>query len=207
MIEEFASDRVIGPLAAAAISALVAILLWLANRAWERRAAERVRHERIRDIQQALRAEIRAHIDQLRDSDLDGHWQFMRARILNETGERFVPIVPRETHDTIFSAMIGDLALLPPRVVEPVVLYYAQITSIANLAEDMRGERFADIAPDRMAAMYGHFIEMKKTALGMGAEAYAALTEAVETPPPGSIARQWTRAALDRGYRALGLRH
>ncbi|MEM7498990.1 MAG: hypothetical protein AAF371_13495 [Pseudomonadota bacterium] len=181
MLDGIATDRVVGPLLAAAISALIAVTLWLATRLAERANEARQREAKTADIQRALRAEIRAHVDQLKDADLSAHLAMMTARFEGaaESGEIFVPVVPRETRDTVFRAYLGELHLLPETVVEPVVLYYTQIIAIADMAEDLRSERFATAGAERMAQMYRHFIQMKELALRHAAEAYGALDESL----------------------------
>lgn len=177
-------SRAFATLLGAALTAFVAVALWVGNKWWERANARRARREKVLDLMRALHAEINAYVFQLSEDDLDRHREEIIGRIRRdgEDGERFVPLVPRESHDTIFRAILGELHLLPADAVAPVVLYYNQVIAIANLAEDLRSERFETISPERMSALYGHFIEMKKTARRMGEVARTRLESAIDAP-------------------------
>ncbi|MEM1383939.1 MAG: hypothetical protein AAF713_02260 [Pseudomonadota bacterium] len=163
---------------ATALTVLISILVWVGNKWWERRAADAERREKITDLMRALRAEIRAYSDTLSEEDLDAHLAYMAERIAGGgDGEaKFVPIVPRETRDTVYAALLPELQLLPTSVIEPVVLYYTTVQAVSNLADDMRGERFAAVSAARMGDMYMSFIEMKRTAKRMSEDAYTALS-------------------------------
>lgn len=171
-------DRSFATLLAASLSAVVALAIWAGNKAWERREARRLRWAQIADIQRALLAEVEAHVYQLRLNDLQAHRREMLERMEREPD--FVVMVPSETHATIFRALLPQIHLLPGPVVEPVSLYYSQIITVAHLADDIRSDRYAGISPDRRAAIYGHFIEMKVEALRMGEVARDALKMSIE---------------------------
>ena len=165
--------RAFATLLGAALTACVAVVLWVGNKWWERETARRARRERILDVMRALHAEIGAHVHQLSHIDLDRHRDEMIGRIEAESqdGEDFVPLVPRETHDTVYRAILDQIHLLPADAVAPVVLYYNQVITVANLTDDLRSQRFETISRERKAALYSDFIELKKTALQMGTAA------------------------------------
>ncbi|MEM6490148.1 MAG: hypothetical protein AAF677_18090 [Pseudomonadota bacterium] len=172
--------RALATLIAAILTAVGGILLWFLNRRYERVEAARLRDERSADMQRALAAEIRTHIHQLDPEGLEEAAAWMLQRIgqpetPDEGGARFVPLIPRERHDTIFQAMVADIALLTADVIGPVVRYDSQLHTIADFADDMRGARFTAIAPERQRQMYRHFIELKHTARRFGEDAVAIL--------------------------------
>ena len=151
---------------AALIGGSVVVLGWLISHRRDRVVERRQRREKVIDIQRALHAEIAAHVHQLEGNRLEAHKADMLARMQNDPD--FLVMVPGETHATIFRALLPEIHLLPGPVVEPVTLYYSQIITVANLAEDIRSARYAAIASDRRAQMYGHFIDMKIEARRMG---------------------------------------
>lgn len=163
-------ERVVSAL----IGAAVVVLGWLISHRRDRVAERRQRREKVIDIQRALLAEIAAHVHQLEQNRLEEHKAEMLARM--ESDPDFLVMVPGETHATVFRALLPDIHLLPGPVVEPVTLYYSQIITVANLAEDIRSERYAAIGPERRARMYGHFIDMKIEARRMGRVARDVLT-------------------------------
>ena len=63
-------------------------------------------------------------------------------------------MVPRETHDTVYRAMLDVLDLLPAKVVTLVVLYYNNVQAVANFAADLSTPPYAQISTDRRAQMY-----------------------------------------------------
>ena len=174
-------EKVLGALLAAAVSALAAVGLWATNKRWERQRADALRREKVADLMQALLAEIEAYVHLLALNDLEAHLQMMTQQMkdTDTASERFIPVVPREAHDTVYRAFLPEIHLLPGPVVSPMVRYYNQLTAIANLAEDMSTDRFARISGDRMAAMYRHFIVMKQIAQQMGEDARQTLRHAL----------------------------
>jgi len=163
-------ERVVSAL----IGAAVVVLGWLISHRRDRVAERRQRREKVIDIQRALLAEIAAHVHQLEDNRLEEHKADMLARM--ESDPDFLVMVPGETHATVFRALLPEIHLLPGPVVAPVTLYYSQIITVANLAEDIRSARYASIEAERRAQMYGHFIDMKMEARRMGHVARDVLT-------------------------------
>lgn len=176
MISALLAEKVLGTLLAAAFSAMVAVSLWLGNKSYERRRADALRQEKTEDLMRALLAEIEAYVHQLTSVDLDAHEAMMvnQMEAAHPSGP-FIPIVPRESHDTVYKAFLEEIHLLPGPVVNAVVRYYNQVAAIANLASDMSTDRFASISGDRMAGMYRYFVMMKKAAREMGESARKAL--------------------------------
>ncbi|MEM8791889.1 MAG: hypothetical protein AAGE80_09725 [Pseudomonadota bacterium] len=162
---------------AALIGAVVVALGWLISDRRDRLAERRRRRDKEADLMRALGAEIAAHVHQLEMNRLEEHQAEMLARMTREPD--FIVMVPGDTHATIFRALLPEIHLLPGDVVEPVSLYYSQIITVAHLAEDIRSDRYAQISPERRAALYGHFIDMKMEALRMGQLAASKLERAI----------------------------
>lgn len=181
MVDVLLDEKVLGTLLAAALSAAVAVTLWFGNNWVERRQAEARRQEKTNDLMRALLAEIEAYVYLLALNDLEAHLTMMTHQMQGAPRDRpFVPIVPRESHDSVYRAFLDEIHILPGEVVNPVVRYYNQVNAIANFAADMATDRFAGISGDRMAAMYHHFIVMKQIALKMGERARRRLREKLD---------------------------
>lgn len=169
----------IGPvIIASVISAAVTAAGWLVASRREDKRHERLRAEQVLDVQVALRAEIWAHLYQLRADDLDSFPPAVEARW--DTEPSYVPMISREKHDVIFEAQIGQIHILPTDAVRPVVLYYSQLKSIELFAEDMRSPHYADRGVEAKRLIYRDYIEMKKKALELGADAERALSAEID---------------------------
>ncbi|GGL67856.1 hypothetical protein [Wenxinia marina] len=151
----------------AVIAGLFLAMGWIVNGWQNRRAAARAKAERLRDLHRAIFAEIETNLANLWDVDaLNAYGAEMRARM--EADETFVPFIPRERHDRLFDTIVADLSVLPRVTIDPIVKYYAQVGSIAAIAEDMRGEGFRALPQARRIPMYEDYIQMKVQALEYG---------------------------------------
>lgn len=140
---------------------------WIFNGWQTRRAAERLRREKLRDSHRALYAEIGANLANLVGIEaLDRHGQALIERM--EAEPDFVPFIPIERSSPVFQALIESLHILPRTSIDPVVAYYSQIDACDALARDMREGRFATLAVERRIAIYRDYIEMKKQAFAFG---------------------------------------
>ena len=97
----------------------------------------------------------------------------MLARIVE--GDGFAPFIPRERNDTVFAALLPNIHILPRSTIDPVVQYYSQLAAQDALADDMRGESFRTMSPQRRAALYRDYIGLKLRALDYGNEALATI--------------------------------
>lgn len=79
-------------------------------------------------------------------------WQRYRGRIVGkmEDDADFVPFIPTERHDPVFDAVIADVRVLPRQTIDPSVLHYAQVKSVAA---DICARGFATFAQGRRIAM------------------------------------------------------
>lgn len=154
---------------AATVAGLVALVGWWVS-AWQnRRRDARQRTERVEDVQRALLAEIRAnHATVDRDDFADAHRLLLAAL---DRGER--PLPPTEANDQVFRAIIDDIRVLPSEVIDPVIIYYRQLSVIAALAKDFRS--LAEQDERRARTMLEDYLSLQMEAVDLGGEAIEAL--------------------------------
>lgn len=133
----------------------------------------RLRQDRVRDMQRALFAEIRANVAALRRDDLEAYGAEIAQRIEDEPG--YFPSIPTEARDTIFRAIIKDIHVLPRDTIDPLVLYYSQLNAIGASIADLRQLDPVKTGPERAAALYLDYIAMKREALDLGEQAMIAI--------------------------------
>ncbi|MDO5606429.1 MAG: hypothetical protein Q4G25_14835, partial [Paracoccus sp. (in: a-proteobacteria)] len=125
-------DHILSPQAQQAVIAglFVAIGWWVV--AWQSRLRDaKMRAERVRDVQRALFAEIRAYLAVLERDQIAEYGGNIAARIEAEPG--YFPVIPTEHNDAIFRAIVGEIHVLPRDTIDPVVLYYSQLNAIAAM--------------------------------------------------------------------------
>ncbi len=171
-------ERIIAALIGAAVAGLLAYLR-------EQRMVARRRAEKIRDLQVALSAEIRAYLAVLKLDDPDAFAERMlkRMREHDENGDAFIPFVPREKNDTIFQVIAGDLHMLPQSSVDPVVVYYSQVIAIAALIEDLRSPEYKALSVERRIDLYKSYLSMKSEAIALGEEALLLMQKHLDGGP------------------------
>ena len=158
----------------AVIAGLFIGLGWFVNGWLNRRAADALKREKLRDMHRAIYAEIGVYIANIWDGDaMERYADAMTQRMSDDAD--FVPLIPREQGDAIFSALIPDVHVLPRQTIDPIVAFYTQQRAISTLVEDMRGDAFRAMSQDRRIAMYRDYIEMKKQALEFGRFANAVI--------------------------------
>lgn len=167
--------------------AATAVLSWLYG-GWRKRVEERrLRNGKVLDIEKALRAEIEAHLHQLRRWEIEGRAAATVAQILaagDAPDTRFVPLLPPERHDRVYSAMVSEVHLLSTETVRPVVLYYNQIALIGDMSEMLRSAAYAQISAERRAEAYAHYIKMKRAAVSFGDDAVTSLDRDISSREP-----------------------
>ncbi|MDH6268539.1 hypothetical protein M2360_003945 [Rhizobium sp. SG_E_25_P2] len=151
----------VGPaIVAAAISSVIGVLSLYLN-AWLTLRLDRTRRlEKVRDVQIALLAEIRADIHNLRFFDLDGHLELVMERYRTIPG--YVPKPSRSPPLLLEGLLKSDVQLLPSWVIDAVILYVRQKTAIELFVDDIRGDDFAKRDKELQMKMYADFINMKK---------------------------------------------
>ena len=133
----------------------------------------RARTERVRDIQTALRAEIRSHRRALEVFLDDERAEQAIAGIAN--GPDVTPFVPREISPFVFEAVVGDIHILPGAVIDPIVLYYRQWQTLAATIEDMREPSFRELSQPRKAAVYRDYLAVGAYAVELAKDAVDAI--------------------------------
>lgn len=140
---------------------------WIVNGRQNRKRAQRLRDEKLRDMHRAIYAEIETNLVNLIDEEtLDGFAAEMEARMTSD--RRFVPLVPKERHDRLFDTIKAEIHVLPRVTIDPIVRYYSLLDTIAALVEDMRSDGYAKLPAERRIAVYADFIAMKKQSLIFG---------------------------------------
>lgn len=137
----------------------------------------RNRRERMRDIQTALRAEIRSHRKSLEYFVDEPRWRSTIAQIGTEKG--FSPFVPREVEPFVFDSIVRDIHVLPGDVIDPVILYYRQWRAISAFVEDMRSAKYAELEPARRASMYEDYAAMCIFATDLAKDAVDAINRSL----------------------------
>ncbi len=139
----------------------------------------RNRHERVRDIQTALRAEIRSHRHGLEDFDDQSGTDGVLERMAADA--TFTPFLTREIEPPIFGAAVGEIHILPGQVIDPVVIYYRQARSLAGMTDDMRNPAYAVLPSERKAQLYSDYIAMGLFALELADDALGALEDSLSS--------------------------
>lgn len=172
-------DNILSPQAQQAVIAGVFLAAGWWVVAWQnRRRDDRLRAERVRDVQRALFAEIRAYLAVLQRDDVAAYGARIAERIISEPG--YFPVIPSEKNDAIFNAIVGEIHVLPRDTVDPVVLYYSQLNAIVAMIADLRTLDLARIGPERAASMYRDYIAMKVEAMEMGHSALDAIRRNID---------------------------
>ncbi|MEF9603178.1 hypothetical protein O4J55_12810, partial [Paracoccus sp. PXZ] len=123
--------------------------------------------ERVADMQRALLAEIRAHVVSLENQRLDIREIPDTVRRIRDEG--FIQMLPDNSNDRIFSALITEVHILPALVIDPVVTYYRQIALMRSFETEL--PRLARRNRDRAAEMFLDYLELSEVAREAGYEA------------------------------------
>jgi hypothetical protein len=158
---------------AALIAGLVNAIGWFVAYGRDRRLDVVKRQEKVRDYMTALRAEIRCHNRQWSEGDAAQHKADM-IRLIN-TVPSYTPFIPREPSNVVFAAILSEIHILPAEAIEPVVRFYWQTQSIAQLVEDLRGEGFKALDAGRKATLYSDYIDLQVEAGRLAEGAVSAL--------------------------------
>lgn len=176
----------------ALIAGVVIATGWLATAIFAE--VERAAHkaERTRDAHKALFAEIRdVCAAYWSEGEASVEATALRERMRADPG--FVPFIPREAHGRIYGAMLDQIDVLPRQTIDAIVAFYSLVSSVEALAEDMRGDRYAGLEPERRIAIYHDWTRMRDRAFGFGQRAL----QLIEAYSKGG------REAAERRARAL----
>ena len=172
-------DHILSPQAQQAVIAglFLAVGWWVVH--WQGRMRDaRTRTDRVRDVQRALFAEIRANVAALSRYDLAEYGEGIAERIETEPG--FFPTIPTESNDAIFRAIIEEIHVLPRDTIDPLVLYYSQLNVIASAIADLRAVDVSKVGPERAADMYRDYIVFRLEALKLGELALLAIANNID---------------------------
>jgi hypothetical protein len=138
----------IGPaIVAAFIGCLTTMLGWSVSYRQLRRLETSKRKEKIVDYQTALRAEIRSYRARFEQMDFKAYCDQVVALI--KADPAYTPFVPLEAPQRIFIEIAKEIHILPTEVIEPIILFYAQTATVAQLTCDLRSEAFNRISGER----------------------------------------------------------
>jgi len=169
----------------AIIAGLFVAVGWVFNGYQNRKRERRRRLERMQDVQTALIAEIDHYVVTLKQFDLSASWS--RIVTAMEEDAKYIPVVPSERNDTVFSALIAEIHVLPEPVIQPVVGYYNQVFAVDAIIDDLRSELFREMDQVQRIGMYTDYIALKQEALARGEAAVRALRKSTgRTVKPSS---------------------
>jgi len=169
----------------AIIAGLFVAVGWVFNGYQNRKRERRRRLERMQDVQTALIAEIDHYVVTLKQFDLSASWS--RIVTAMEDDAKYIPVVPSERNDTVFSALIAEIHVLPEPVIQPVVGYYNQVFAVDAIIDDLRSELFREMDQVQRIGMYTDYIALKQEALARGEAAVRALRKSTgRTAKPSS---------------------
>ena len=157
------------PALIAVIGAVVGILLTNGLKLW---LDARARAERVRDIQTALRAEIRSHRHAFELLGSEAEW---RAAVSEMAASELIPFTPQKPPPFVFDAIVGEIHILPGAVVDPVVLYYGQYATVRATIDDLRDPQVKELDPLRRANMFNDYFVVSAYALQLANEAIEAI--------------------------------
>lgn len=154
---------------AAIIAGVVIASGWLTSAIFAELGKSRGKAERLRDYHKAIYAEIGHTLEVLYDR---GQAEAEAARIVDmmRADPDFVPFIPKEEHDFVYDALVGDIEVLPRVTIDFIVAYYSLIKSNAAQGEDMRGDYFrgTGLTQTRRIQMYSDYFETRKSAFALG---------------------------------------
>ncbi|MBU3029270.1 hypothetical protein [Paracoccus marinaquae] len=162
----------------AVIAGLFLAVGWWVVALQNRRRDAKLRQHRVRDVQRALFAEIRANVAALQREELEHYGEAIALRIEEKPG--YFPTIPTEANDAIFRAIVGDIHVLPRDTIDPIVLYYRQLNVIGAAIADLRVLDIDRIGPERAADLYRDYINFRLEALELGEDAMIAIARDID---------------------------
>lgn len=154
----------------ALVAGLVIAAGWLTTAIFSELEKARAKAEKTRDYHKALFAEIRHTLDAFYDGgQAELNVQALIARMREDP--TFVPFIPKEQHDRVYSALVDGIEVLPRQTIDPIVAFYSVIFAVQAFAEDMRGQSFPMLDHERRIAMYEDYAAMRVRAYQLGSYA------------------------------------
>ena len=149
----------IGPaIVAALIGCLTTMLGWSVSFRQLRKLETTRRNEKIIDYQTALRAEIRSYRARFEHMDFNAYRDQVVSLI--KADPAYIPFVPLEAPQRIFIEIAKEVHILPTKVIEPIILFYAQTATVAQLTSDLRSEAFNRISGERKSQLLEDYYDL-----------------------------------------------
>jgi len=162
---------------AAVVGGGVLALGWVASFVLREISAATEEGEKSEDLQETLRAELYVYQSLLDDDDTEEAKRQLAKRISDgeRSGSRYVPFVPRISAPVIFEALVGDIYLLPKDVTDRVVQFYANLSDVRLMAEDLQTKAFIELPGPRRLTAYCDYLDIRRTTCELAEKAVAAL--------------------------------
>jgi hypothetical protein len=168
----------IGPaIVAALVSAIVSAVGWFVTFRATLQLEQLRRDEKVHDFQVALRAEIASDLLNMAVAD--------RPAFLEEVTERYqadanyFPIVPAQSKNVVFDAIVGQLHILPGTVIASVIHYARMRQRVEKFIEDLRAPLFRELSAERQLIMYSDYLDMLDRVEQLGRGAVSDLDESL----------------------------
>jgi hypothetical protein len=170
----------VGPaIVAALVSALVSAAGWFVTSWQAQRLDQRRRGEKLRDFQIALRAEIASDLLNMAVAD--------RREFLEEVAERYradatyYPIVPMQSRNVVFEAIIDQIHILPAAVITPLIHYARMRQRVERFVDDLRSPDFRGLSAERQLTMYTDYLEMLDRVEQIGRDTVSRLDDSLNS--------------------------
>jgi len=151
----------------AAIAAMVVASGWVVSFLLQeyRRADER--DERIRDMHRAIYADVASYLEALESQVvLDQQLQGFLDRLAAD--KTYVPVLSPPRRSQMFTALSGQVHVLPRATIDLIVLFYSQVETTAEFVGNMNTDRFAGLSADRRKLAYEDYFAMLQFAYRLG---------------------------------------
>lgn len=155
--------------------------------------------EKSEDLQETLRAEIFDYSYSL-DDDLEAAVTELELAVAagEAAGTPYHPYFPRVSEPVIFNALVGDIYLLPAKVTDHVVQFYAQLSDIRLMVEDLQSEAYRGLNATRRLQGYRDYLDIRATGAELAQDAVDALNASLGALKEARLANPPTVTEADR---------
>lgn len=193
-------DLWVGPaIIAALVSALVSAMGWFVT-SWQNQRLDALRrHEKVRDYQVALRAEIASDLLSLEVGNRPQMLAAVAEALARDATYR--PFVPRRARNLVFEQVVKEIHVLPGSLIGAVIAYERLRQSIEYFVDDLRAAE--DLPAERRLVMLTDYFDMLDRLEALAARAVAALDASLlnrpgAAPPSQSLAAGGDEASAER---------
>ena len=171
----------VGPaIVAALVSGLVSAAGWFVT-SWQQIRLERLRrHEKVRDFQVALRAEIASDHLALDVVDLPAFLEDIKLKYAADP--LYSVVVPHLASNVVFDVVVKEIQILPREVIGVVVNYARFRQIVERFIGDMRSDTFRSLSAQRQLTMYADYLTMLDRLGALAEQAVAALDQSLSSP-------------------------